>query len=470
MVVMGPAGSMAAVDHSQLVRGPFKNALEVTKACIACHDRQAADFIKTPHWTWKGPPRLVKGMERSAQELGKINLVNNFAISVQGGPNYANIEACAKCHAGYGLTGSGFDYSDRTRIDCLVCHAREAAYKKVSAGMPDAKAIVHGYLDLTRAAQGVGAPTRNNCGTCHFFSGGEDGSKNGDLSSSLLKTDKANDVHMGTRQSGGQDMACQRCHRTSRHRIAGASTFLATYDGRVACEDCHAGAKDPHRDSPDRAILNRHLASVACQTCHIPQFAREQATKMSWDWSSAGKEIEPEEQFDKDTFDKGKGSFVWGKNVVPTYAWFNGTVRRYLKGEKITGTAEPVALSRPAGDITDAAAKIYPFKALAGNQPMDSVYRYLLVPQTHGEFYDNHDWERALREGAKGTGLPYSGKFEFVRTVSFGNINHEVAPREKALRCGECHEGGRRLDWKALGYPGDPLKTGGRSGRSGRSK
>lgn len=115
---------------TQLVKGPFKTGTDVTKVCIACHDKQATDFMKTPHWTWKGPPRLVKGMEKSQESLGKINLINNFAISVQGGTDFANIEACTKCHAGYGMTGSKFDFSDKTRIDCLVCHAKDGGYKK----------------------------------------------------------------------------------------------------------------------------------------------------------------------------------------------------------------------------------------------------------------------------------------------------------------------------------------------------
>jgi hypothetical protein len=36
-------------------------------------------------------------------------------------------------------------------------------------------------------------------------------------------------------------------------------------------------------------VLNRHTSKLACQTCHIPEFARGGiATKMSWDWSTAG--------------------------------------------------------------------------------------------------------------------------------------------------------------------------------------
>ena len=37
-----------------------------------------------------------------------------------------------------------------------------------------------------------------------------------------------------------------------------------------------------------------------------------------------------------------------------------------------------------------------------------------------------------------------------------------VQPKEQALQCEACHGENGRLDWKALGYPGDPMEWGGR--------
>jgi mono/diheme cytochrome c family protein len=39
-------------------------------------------------------------------------------------------------------------------------------------------------------------------------------------------------------------------------------------------------------------------------------------------------------------------------------------------------------------------------------------------------------------------------------------IYHEVQPKAQALKCADCHGPGGRLDWKALGYPGDPRAKG----------
>jgi hypothetical protein len=42
-------------------------------------------------------------------------------------------------------------------------------------------------------------------------------------------------------------------------------------------------------------------------------------------------------------------------------------------------------------------------------------------------------------------------------------IFHEVVPKARALACADCHGAtAKRLDWKALGYTGDPMVSGGR--------
>jgi octaheme c-type cytochrome (tetrathionate reductase family) len=434
------------------MKDPFKTGEEVTAACLQCHDRQADEIMKTPHWKWKGVPRTVKGLENSKEEYGKVNLINNFCTDVEGGSK----SFCTKCHISYGWTEGTQPPNDKTKIDCLICHALAGNYKKSLSGMPDQALLDHGKMDLLKAAQSVGMPNRDNCGACHFFGGGGDAVKHGDLDSTLSKPTREHDVHMG----GPTNMSCQACHTTEEHRISGASTLLATNDGRVSCEDCH---RDPHHDSKSAKLLALHIRTVACQTCHIPVFAKGQATKMSWDWSTVGKDIEPEEQFGKETYAKHKGNFVWEKNVKPSYAWYNGKTERYLKGQKIADPSKTVYISKPVGDINDKDAKIYPFKIHRGKQPMDSNYKYLSIFQTYGGLWSHYNWEKALTDGATASGLPYSGKFEFVSTAFFASINHEVAPKEQALKCSDCHFGKEgRLDWKALGYSGDPMRSGGR--------
>ena len=471
LMVMAASWAMAGQDHAEFVKGPFKSGEEVTKTCLECHEKQATDFMKTTHWKWAGTPNHVKGMEKSHKEYGKANMINAFCTSIQGGKDGLVHEACGKCHAGYGWTRSNYDFTNKGAVDCLVCHARKGNYQRASKGCTvDMKAMEKGAMNLDVAAQSVGLPERKNCGYCHFFGGGADAVKNAGLDSTMEKPDKKQDVHMGTKASGGQDMTCQACHTAKDHKIAGASSMMAHYDSRVKCEQCHTGAKAPHQKSRNGKILNNHLATVACQTCHIPVFAKAQATKMSWKWSDVGKDIKAEEQFDKETFVKMKGSFTWGMNVKPVYAWSNGQIERYLVGDKIKDPSKPVIMSRPVGSIKDKVAKIYPYKYYTGDQPMDAKYKYLNIFQQYQSLWVDYDWDKALKGGADGSGLPYSGKYQFVNTVTYIAAQHEISPKEEALQCGECHMGGDRMNWKALGYKGDPMKFGGRFAKSEKKK
>jgi hypothetical protein len=41
-------------------------------------------------------------------------------------------------------------------------------------------------------------------------------------------------------------------------------------------------------------------------------------------------------------------------------------------------------------------------------------------------------------------------------------LNHQVAPKEQSLSCLDCHGSQGIMDFKALGYKGDPATIGGR--------
>ena len=46
-----------------------------------------------------------------------------------------------------------------------------------------------------------------------------------------------------------------------------------------------------------------------------------------------------------------------------------------------------------------------------------------------------------------------------VGLMGFGRIPRHMVPKAQALKCNDCHSANGRLDWKALGYPGDPRTT-----------
>lgn len=424
-------------DHTDLLPGPYATGPEVTTACLECHEDAAHEMIQTVHWKWESEPVLLPGRDEPVT-IGKKNQINNFCIGIQG-----NWTGCTRCHAGYGWEDANFDFSDGSNVDCLACHEQTGTYVKTNSGLPSAES------DLTLAAQSVGTPTRLNCGGCHFNGGGGNAVKHGDLDTSLFYPTENIDVHMGR-----YDFQCVDCHQTENHQISGHMISVSVDDSnRFDCTECHS--EDVHAD--DR--ITAHLDTVACQTCHIPEGAVRDATKMDWDWSTAGQDIEE----DPHEYLKIKGTFVYEKNFMPEYAWYNGTADRYLLGDEIDPTQTTV-LNQPFGNISDPSAKIWPFKIHTARQIYDTNYNILLQPKTVGEggYWTDFNWDQAARLGAEASGIPYSGEYGFAPTEMYWTLTHMVQPKEQALQCADCHSEKGRLDWEALGYYGDPMSWGGR--------
>ena len=433
-------------DHSALLKGPFETGSDVTLACLNCHEEAAAEVMATNHWTWQAPPVQVNWREEPVS-IGKANAINNFCIGVQ-----SNWTGCTRCHAGYGWSGPDFiETATAKDIDCLVCHDQSGQYVKAASGLP-AEGV-----DLVAAAQSVGLPTRENCGSCHFNGGGGNAVKHGDLDESLYFPNEELDVHMGR-----YNFQCTDCHQTTDHAIKGRSISVSVDNAnQVYCTDCHN--EKLHDD--DR--INAHTDTVACHTCHIPAGARREPTKMVWDWSTAGQDL-PE---DPHTYLKIKGSFIYEGDFIPEYDWYSGTAERYLLGDPINPDG-PTAINDPIGDINDPNAKIWPFKIHHARQIYDTVNNILLVPKTVGEggYWTEFDWDLAAQLGSEMTGLDYSGEYGFTSTIMYWPITHMVAPSEQALQCYDCHSENSRMDWEALGYLGDPMRWGGRSAKAVASK
>ena len=427
-------------DHSHLMKGPYASGRDVTRACLECHEDAATQLMGTSHWTWESKPVLAAWRGETVT-VGKKNQINNFCISAQG-----NETKCMSCHTGYGWQDDTFDFADPLNVDCLACHARRDTYAKGDYGYP-AEGV-----DLVAAAQSVRRPRRENCGSCHYDGGGGNNVKHGDLDTSLNNPPERLDVHMG-----GLDMQCTDCHRTQDHVIRGrllADNIVITATEQVACTDCHAAA--PHADER----IDAHAPNVACQTCHVPAVAPKNPTKLTWDWSKMGQD-RPEDHY---TYLKIKGEFQYGSDVTPVYRWFDGGNRyRYLLGDPIDPT-RPTLINDPAGAIDDSAAKIFPFKVHTAEQPYDVVNRILLAPRTAGEggLWTTFDWPSALALGARDAGIPFSGQYGFAETQMYYPATHMVQPADQALQCADCHGPAGRMDWAALGYPGDPIEWGGR--------
>ncbi len=457
-----PPGETEKTLHEMFFTESFTGGVYTDGSdCLVCHSDRGQQILESAHWNWGGAAHGVAGQD--GEFVGKINLINNFCIAIPG-----NEGRCTQCHPSYGWQDNKFDMQDIDQVDCLVCHSDPQHYSKdpIAAG---GGGFPTEASNLQEAAYSVGAPQRANCGKCHYSAGGGDNVKHGDLASSLNDATFEMDVHMGSLDTGGQNYQCQTCHTTTSHRIAGATALHSADEGRVSCTDCHGGTVH------ESAVLNLHLRSVACQACHIPTYARQIATKLEWYWDEAGEDrTEIPEQFGRATYDKKKGSFVWGKNVRPDLLWYDGQFERVVIGRNDTyehdpSPGDPVVLARPVGSIDDPKSKLYPFKRFIGRQPADPVNRKLLVPHLFGKksgenpYWAKFDWQTACMDGdayaremlGDETWVDYSGEAPvFVDTVMYLTLNHEIAPASMALDCEACHDGG--LDWNALGFDGDP--------------
>ncbi|GAB5478130.1 MAG: tetrathionate reductase family octaheme c-type cytochrome [Marinobacter nauticus] len=453
--------STTTADHSKFkaLQGPFDRAEDVTAACLTCHTEAGEQIRQTTHWTW------LYEHDETGQTLGKSKVINSFC-----GMTITNEPRCTSCHVGYGWNDMCEPPPQaENAVDCLVCHDTTGEYWKfptlaghptyIPREWPKGSGKMVQPPDLERIARNVGASGRANCGSCHFHGGGADGVKHGDLDTSLINPPKSLDVHMSPE---GLNFGCSDCHTTMGHAVSGSRYQANARDtlgidvpghtdfSRASCESCHGLA--PH----DKPKLNDHVDKLACQTCHIPAFARGGVpTKTWWDWSTAGRLDEngqPKKQLDDHghpSYLSEKGDFRHGENVVPEYAWFDGTVKYTLAGDPLDIENPPVAINRVEGSPDDGESRIWPFKVMRGKQPFDTERQTLLATHVFGaddtSLWSNFSWEKALQAASDLSGMPYSGEFSFIETTMHWPITHMVAPAEQAVKCGSCHKAESRL-------------------------
>jgi hypothetical protein len=150
---------------------------------------------------------------------------------------------------------------------------------------------------------------------------------------------------------------------------------------------------------------------------------------------------------------------------------------------------------------------------MKGVQAFDAQHRTLLIPhlfprnaEDSTAYWKHYDWNKAFVDGMKSAGLEFSGRWLWKETWTFWRVEHEVMPARMALSCKQCHpslqqekscnlchqdsrnidfnklahketdfsfitdkvdnlsqlSGSNYIDFKALGYAGDPIIYGGR--------
>ncbi len=447
-----PVHHQSGTDHAamEILQQDFDNPHEITAACLSCHTERGKEVMQSAHWNWEREA-YIPG--RGVTYLGKKNLINNFCTGI-----FSNEASCNRCHIGYGWKDKTFDFANQFNIDCLVCHDNSGTYEKArgQAGYP---VMGEDGPDFKPILASVGRPKRENCGSCHFHGGGGNNVKHGDLEMALLTAGRDVDVHMGV---DGMNMACVDCHSATNHKMKGRYYGTSSENTqRAECTDCHTAM--PHTNNK----LNEHTIKVACQTCHIPVYAKVNSTKMSWDWSTAtrlrdGKPYVDLDSLGNELYTSIKGSFGWHRMVTPEYTWFNGTADHHLLTDKVDESNLPLKINTLNGSYSDPDSKIHPMKVHRGRQPYDTELHNLIQAKlwdreaNMGALWLDLNWERALEEGMEYAGLPYSGNYDFIQTEMLLPVNHMVSPANEALSCADCHtrEGGRLQHLNDFYMPG----------------
>ncbi len=442
--VFGGSGDIGGHETISRYDGP--------QTCVACHPTEAREAHASLHYQQSGPTPFVPNIPGDA---GK----NNGALNTYcGAITTSRYFTCAGCHGTNGQRPAAEPtVAQLANVDCLMCHqanyARKAAgpYEQLSAlgqdGQPRLLLVpvedANGFrftpdeskmtITLVEAARTAGPTTRATCLRCHANAGGGDGTKRGDLSSISANPPLLSDVHMSP---AGEDMTCAECHDAGNHKVTGRGLDLRENDVAewLTCTECHS--ERPHGDYDPRAGDSRdaHAARVACQTCHIPTYAKDIDTEMARDWRTP--------VWWPGAFG-GQGGWkpeeTRAADVVPTYRWFDGTSEVYVLGQSPTLNANgEYEFGVPLGSVSSPGAKLYPMKehrSVAAR--LNSTGQ--MIPHSTEVFFRTGDFTQAIVEGMARSGM--SGAYSIVPVHTFQTINHGVEPADNALECAECHAG-----------------------------
>ena len=427
---------VAAPSHSQEDEGEniHKNVLqsyEGPQTCLMCHPADGQEVAESVHYTMYAPRTNLVGSEE-IEAVGMATMYCGLPSTVldinwlgllqpQDSSLPAQPGGCAKCHITTGPRPNVIEQqtaADYANVDCLMCHGPDYARTVVKEDDVLKFAPAEG-VDILAVAQNVGTPTDEMCLRCHAGAGGALNAKHGVIPTA------ASDVHTAA------GLQCVDCHTTVDHKIAGGSDVKAQdpVETQLACTNCHT---DLHQESVVGDRLNAHTEYVACQSCHIPTIARDpdMPTVVYRDYA------EP-------VLNAATGLYgptnEWASEVIPDYLWWN------------RGVTEP-----PGPDGTRADGMLMPWKEIVVNVPVDAATGDA-VPMKLGPYYITGKLIAGVTQGvsamqALDVAYEFSGTFDMEEEILRFAVNHQVAPAEDAVKCGECHSRDQRLDWAELGY------------------
>ncbi len=352
---------------------------EGPQTCLRCHEtiqvtredgetvqvNTLADLVESVHFKFQSDAsgafstvgydgRVVNAEDARQIPVGKINRAcgipgsfswTGWAALIESRPQHPpghpkatveiRSEGCGQCHIGGNYQPATEkmmpigDVPDVAKggIDCLICHAADYDMNQRYV-IRDEVGLRWNQDRSMRAALTVGRATSETCLRCHQHNMGGDAYRHNQAAQALGERHRRL-LHKGAKRGNPfspQDdvhaaagIQCTDCHRPEGHKIPrgrmGVDLVANDLPGKeVSCENCHSLA--PHNASEHKALLNGHIARLACETCHIK--ALEDTNVVLRDWVHPT--WDPEEGIYEPTDIYRSGEVNRGF----TFLWFNG--------------------------------------------------------------------------------------------------------------------------------------------------
>ena len=189
-------------------------------------------------------------------------------------------------------------------------------------------------------------------------------------------------------------------------------------------------------------------AKVACQTCHIPTYAKGVETEVSRDW---------QDPHVSQTACNGRGGWLPREdkagNLVPSYAWFDGNSEVYVLGENLNDVptiplpSSIASLFRPSAgssagnfDANDPAFVLgVPTAILTSN---GAINKALGANNASAKLYPMKEhWGKLARNTRTNTLIGHS-TFEFFRTGDFDSRCSEGLAQTADMNANDAYYGG----------------------------
>ena len=424
--------------------------------CRSCHATQADEMFHSVHYQWRGASGMTTGPATQGKFSATVDnstAMNSYCINILG--NWNGYSGCSNCHVGLGAQpGPVADNAQLDNIDCLICHQKD--YKRTrsiygGSYVPNTAAMT---ITMDQAVQTITKPTRSTCLQCHAKGGGGDNFKRGDLALAQGTTaDGTFDVHMATSRG---NLACQACHATSNHKMAGRGSDLRPKESTAAINcstaSCHA-TKGSLTSGHTTTAVNHHIGRVSCQACHISTYARNaadtaasEATETFRTWQTSAWNA---------TLNRYEPTITLANDQTPKYAFWNGSSwgSNLLDTPVLDPATGAYKISRPNGAITDpVGTKLYPFKYKTSEVPLNTGRNKLISVDT-SIYFNTGLVADAINQGMVNMGYAAGEPYSWVKTDEYQLITHEVPPAAgNVLACADCHKNTARLNLPAMGY------------------